>query len=180
MDGEHGKRRGVIHSELVALLPTLTRFALTLTRSRPDADDLVQETCERAIRNIDKWQPGTRLDSWLFRIAQNLYFNQRRKVTNSQRILTLVGATETNVHDGARSAEQRSMVATVGQHMFNLPREQREVVMLICVEGYSYKEAAAILDLPVGTVTSRLGRARSYLCEIMKEPKVQSASSAAI
>lgn len=171
MDGEHGSAHDAIRAELVSLLPTLTRFALALTRSRPDADDLVQETCERAIRHIDQWQPGTRLDSWLFRIAQNLYRNQCRKSANAQRVLALVGTTESQVHDGAQSAERRSIVASVGQHLFDLPREQREVVMLVCVEGYSYQETAAILDLPIGTVTSRLGRARSYLRDVMKEQR---------
>ena len=167
MDDERGQHDRVIRSELVALLPTLTRFALALTGSRPDADDLVQETCERAIRHIDRWQIGTRLDSWLFRIAQNLHRNQCRKNANAQRVQAMIRVTESDFHDGARSAEHRSMIMTVGQHLLSLPQEQREVVMLVCVEGYSYNETAAILNLPIGTVTSRLGRARLNLREIM-------------
>ncbi len=178
MENERRPHDRIIRSELVALLPTLTRFALALTGSRPDADDLVQETCERAIRHIDRWQIGTRLDSWLFRIAQNLHRNQRRKNANAQRIQAMMNVTQSDFHDGAKSAEHRSMIMTVGQHLLTLPKEQREVVMLVCVEGYSYDETATILNLPIGTVTSRLGRARLNLREIMKDSNRHQSRSA--
>jgi RNA polymerase sigma-70 factor (ECF subfamily) len=155
---DEGTRR-----EMLALLPRLRRFACGLTGSTDEGDDLVQATVERAIRHIDKWQPGTRLDSWMFQIARNLNLNniRARKVRGGH--LAPVPFDDIPGDDGSRIAESRLTVASVRQFVGRLPEEQRTALMLVCVEGLSYREAAQIMDVPVGTVTSRLARARIAL-----------------
>jgi len=153
----------VVRTEMVALLPRLRRFALALTAAMPEADDLVQATCERAVKNLDKWTPGSRLDSWLFRIAQNLHRNRLRDTHTRLRILDGLAAAAPRAVDGAAVVDSHITLSAVRRHVLSLPQEQREVVMLICVEGWSYQEAADLLDVPIGTVTSRLARARESL-----------------
>ena len=152
-----------IRKEMIAVLPQLRRFAYGLTGSIPDGDDLVQATCERAIVNLDKWELGTRLDSWMFRIAQNLHRNAIRDSRSRARKLIDLGHETENSSDGQRKQEERSLLAAVRRFVEQLPEDQRTVMLLVCVEGRSYKEVAAITGLPVGTVTSRLGRARAGL-----------------
>ncbi len=148
---------------MLALLPRLRRFAYGLTGSIDQGDDLVQATCERAIRNIDTWQDGTRLDSWMYRIARNQFLNElRAKKVRGQHL----EVTEIDRHmhfDGARAVDAQMTLNTVRALAARLPEEQRSVLILVCVEGLSYKEVAALLDLQVGTVTSRLARARITL-----------------
>jgi len=148
---------------MIAVLPQLRRFAYGLTGSIPDGDDLVQATCERAIANLDKWEVGTRLDSWMFRIAQNLHRNALRDTRSRAAKLDDLGHHSAGSTDGAARQEERSTLAAVRRFLDGLPEEQRSVMLLVCVEGRSYKEVAEITGLPVGTVTSRLGRARAEL-----------------
>ena len=148
---------------MLALLPRLRRFAYGLTGSIDDGDDLVQTTCERAIRHIDTWQPGTRLDSWMYRIARNTYFNALRAKRIRADHLQSVDPNAANRVDGAGDMEARLTFAAVRDFIGRLPEEQRSIVLLVCVEGLSYKEVADILNLPIGTVTSRLARARIAL-----------------
>lgn len=152
-----------IRKEMIAVLPQLRRFAYGLTGSVPDGDDLVQATCERAIANLDKWEIGTRLDSWMFRIAQNLHRNALRDRASRASKLAELGAEMELSRNGPREQESRAMFAKVRHFVDQLPEEQRAVLLLVCIEGRSYKEVAAITGLPVGTVTSRLGRARAAL-----------------
>jgi len=152
-----------IRQQMVTLLPRLRRFAHGLTGTAADGDDLVQATCERAIGNLDKWRPGTRLDSWMFRIAQNLHFNAIRDRKNRERILTSAADAITPATEAAGDSEGRMTWVMVRRCLEALPADQRSVLLLICVEGYSYAECAAILDVPVGTVTSRLARGREVL-----------------
>lgn len=162
-----------LQAELVALLPRLRRFARGLAGAPDQADDLVQAACERAIARIHQWTPGTRLDSWMFRIVQTIWLDQ----TRAQRVRTgegRVDATSPLVEaelsvDGARDMEQHLTYDAVRRAMVQLPDEQRAVVMLVCVEGQSYKEAAETLSVPIGTVMSRLSRARSALARHMGE-----------
>jgi RNA polymerase sigma-70 factor, ECF subfamily len=150
---------------MVAVLPQLRRFAYGLTGTAADGDDLVQATCERAIMNLDKWESGTRLDSWMFRIAQNLHRNSiRDRRSQALKLVDLGQETETST-DGQREQENRSMLDAVRRFVATLPEDQKTILLLICVEGRSYKEAAEITGLPQGTVTSRLGRARAALRE---------------
>jgi RNA polymerase sigma-70 factor, ECF subfamily len=154
---------------MVALLPRLRRFAFGLTGSRDEADDLVQAACERALSRLHQWQPGTRLDSWLYRIAQTLWIDQLRVRKNrgdpvEPEVLDRLPAS------GGRSAEGEHMLARVSAAMDRLPEEQRLVLVLVSVEGLSYQEAAEVLEVPVGTVMSRLARARKRLHALVHGP----------
>lgn len=148
---------------MVGLIPRLRRFALAMTRSEADADDLVQATCERAIANLEKWEPGTRLDSWMYRIAQNMHRNGIRQSKRRQDYLGTVEATAASQSDGEAAATAQIELADVAAQIGRLPDEQRVILLLIVVEGRRYRDVAEILDLPIGTVTSRLARARDAL-----------------
>ncbi len=148
---------------MLALLPRLRRFAYGLTGSIDEGDDLVQATCERAVSRIETWQPGTRLDSWMYRIAQNIYLNWRRADKVRVEHLQHLDPGDHGTVDGARVVEARLTFAAVREHIARLPDEQRAVLLLVCVEGLAYREVSEILDLPIGTVTSRLARARLTL-----------------
>lgn len=158
-----------IRREMLALLPRLRRFAYGLTGTIDEGDDLVQATCERAISRIDTWQPGTRLDSWMYRIAQNTFFNWRRAGRVRGEHLKAVDSEQSTSFDGARAMEAHLTFTAVREFIARLPEEQRTILLLVCVEGLAYKEVAEILDLPMGTVTSRLARARMTLKALMEE-----------
>lgn len=150
---------GDVRQQLGQFTPRLRRFALTLTRSQIDADDLVQSTFERALAYLEQWEPGTRLDSWLYRIAQNLWIDQRRRArshgpTESADEMLLTG------EDGREINERQLMVRDAIRALASLPEEQQVVVALVSIEGLSYGEAANVLNVPIGTVMSRLARGR--------------------
>jgi len=161
-----GKVRRVepqIEKEIIALLPRLKRFAMSLTRSGPAADDLAQATVERAIVNLDKWQPGTRLDSWMYRIAHNLYRNDvRNQVTRGEKLDVIQMETERSM-DGERAVVARLEFSAVSAAIAQLPGEQREALLLVAVEGRSYREVSEITGASVAAVTSRIARAREEL-----------------
>jgi RNA polymerase sigma-70 factor (ECF subfamily) len=150
-----------LRTQMMALLPRLRRFAFALTGRAADADDLVQDTVERALRNLDRFVPDTRMDSWLFRIAQNLWIDvvRARKVRSADGL----EQAETVPFDGARAAESHTLLMQTLRVLGELPEEQRSVVALVLIDGLSYRETASILDVPIGTVTSRLARARDAL-----------------
>lgn len=149
--------------EMLSLLPRLRRMAYALTGSSDAGDDLVQATYERAIKHIDKWEPGSRLDSWMFRIARNLNLNDQRAQKVRGPKVDPTEADQVTSIDGQRSAEARLTFDWVRSYINQLPEEQRSIVLLICVEGLSYAEVSKILDLPIGTIASRLGRLRLTL-----------------
>jgi RNA polymerase sigma-70 factor (ECF subfamily) len=140
-----------LRAELVGLLPRLRRFAYGLTGSLEDGDDLVQGACERALRRLDQFQPGTRFDSWMYRIVQNLWIDQKR----ARQVRPEAGMEPTDLE-----LHSRLVLTSVQRAVAALPEEQRTVLLLICVEGLSYKAAAEVLEIPLGTVMSRLARAR--------------------
>lgn len=157
-----------IRQEMLALLPRLRRFAYGLTGSMDEGDDLVQVTCERAVRHIDSWQPGTRLDSWMYRIARNTYLNRlRAQRVRGEHLQPVELDRHVNV-DGVGQMDARLTFAAVRRLIERLPEEQRAVLLLVCVEGLAYREVAAALDLPIGTVTSRLARARMTLKNLLE------------
>lgn len=156
-----------IREELVRLLPRLRRFAYSLCRDHDRTGDLVQETCARALTKLDLWQPGTRFDSWLFRIAQNLWLDRMRAEKTRGEAVEIDAAHDVIDQDGRDVAESRMALQAVSQGMAALTEEQQVVVALVCVEGLSYKEAADVLGLPIGTVMSRLSRARLALHEVV-------------
>ena len=149
-----------LRDELASLLPRLRRFARALTRHREDADDLAQLAVERALRHAAQWEPGTRLDSWLFRIMKNAWIDEIRHRGRRDAVLAPEEAGE---HVGVSPMEAHSTAMAVQQAMARLNEDQRLVVALVLVEGLSYKDAAQVLDIPVGTLTSRLARAREAL-----------------
>jgi len=150
-----------VRLELVSLLPRLRRFGYALTGSMDDGDDLVQSACERALTRLDQFQPGTRLDSWMYRIMQNMWTDFKRAPRSRREINTQPAELEPlRVGDAQRDAERRLFLAAVRRAVGDLPPEQRSVVVLVCVEGLSYREAAKALEVPIGTVMSRLSRAR--------------------
>lgn len=145
---------------LIALLPNLRRFALSLCRSRDIADDLVQLTCEKAIANRDSFDPETRLEAWLFRILRNSWIDMARRRKTQGAAVDIEDVPAALVTDGVSTAENSLMLEAVWKAINKLPEEQRDVLMLVCVEDISYKDAASVLDIPIGTVMSRLARAR--------------------
>jgi RNA polymerase sigma-70 factor (ECF subfamily) len=156
-----------LHEEIAALLPRLRRFARTLAWRREDADDLVQLSVERAILHSSSYQAGTRLDSWLFRIIKNAWIDEVRARTRRGE---LFAPEEEGEHVGDDFAEAHQQRLAVQKAVSLLSEEHRLVVGLVLVEGLPYKEAADVLEIPVGTLTSRLARARSALQELLSEP----------
>jgi RNA polymerase sigma-70 factor (ECF subfamily) len=148
---------------MVELLPRLRRLARVLAREPADADDLVQLTVERALDARRQWRPGTRLDSWMFRIMKNAWIDETRARRRRGAVLAEPEAGERVGHDGARAMETRLEAAELERALNCLPEDQRLAVALVLVEGLSYKEAAELLEVPQGTLTSRLGRARATL-----------------
>jgi len=147
--------------ELLALLPRLRRFARALARDAADADDLCQVTVEKALLARGSWQPGTRLDSWMYRIMRNAWIDTARARDRASE--TFVDAEAGAGMGGDGGAEARVALGEVEAAMRRLPEEQREAVALVLVEGLAYKEAAEVLDIPMGTLTSRLVRGRQAL-----------------
>ncbi len=131
-----------LRAQMMVLLPRLRRFALALTSRPADADDM---------------------DSWMFRIAQNLWIDKLRAQKVRAGTVNDLTEAENLAFDGERAAEAHSMLAATLRALEQLPQEQREVVALVLIDGISYREAAVILELPIGTVTSRLARAREAL-----------------
>lgn len=156
-------------SDLLAILPRLRRFAASLSRDRADGDDLCQAALEKALRARDQWQPGTRLDSWMYRIMRNLWIDEARSRQRAARTFAPAEAGEHVGHAGDRDVEAHVMLTDVERAMNALPDDQREAIALVLVEGLSYKEAAEVLGVPMGTLTSRLVRGRGALLASMGE-----------
>ncbi|WP_225768438.1 RNA polymerase sigma factor [Inquilinus sp. Marseille-Q2685] len=151
-----------VRSNLAAHLPRLRRFAWGLAGSRDEGDDLVQAACEKALARSHQFTPGSRLDSWLFRIVQTTWVDrlrQRRTRRTEADDEALAAVPDGRGHAG----EIRLALGTVERAIAALPEEQRSVLLLVSIDGASYREAAEILDIPIGTVMSRLARARLAL-----------------
>ncbi len=153
--------------ELIALLPNLRRFAISLTRSRDIADDLVQTTCEKALTSRDSYMPGTRLDAWLFRIMRNAWIDRLRRTRTEGVQLDIDDTAGLVGQDGGKTTENRLMLDATAKAIGELPDDQREVILLVCVEDLSYRDAAEVLDIPIGTVMSRLARGRKKLVDML-------------
>ena len=150
-------------------LPRLRRFAHGLSRSTADADDLTQMTVERALRAREQWTPGTRLDSWLYRIMRNLWIDTARSRGRKAAFEAPPEAGELAGFDPRAGMEAAIDLGRAMAAMDRLPEEQREVVALILIEGLGYRETAELLELPIGTVSSRLVRGRNALLRMMGE-----------
>lgn len=145
-------------SDLIEHLPRLRRYARALTGDASRADDLVQDTMERALVKLDLWKPGTDLRAWLFTVMHNLYVNQARA-------LRLQGPTIEDPPDEPVSGGQMEALTArdIRDALAKLPEEQRAVLLLVGLEQFSYAEAARVIGVPTGTVMSRLARARERM-----------------
>ena len=155
--------------ELAAVWPRLRRFAYTLARDAADADDLAQMTAEKAFRSFAQYQTGTRFDSWLFRVCRTVWIDTIRSRSRRAAHEAPPEAGEGLGHDPRPATEAAIDLKKAMAAMRQLPEEQREVVALILIEGFGYREAAEILDQPIGTVSSRLVRGRQALLAILGE-----------
>ena len=148
---------------LVAVLPRLRRFCASICGGIDAGDDLLQGTVERALSRADQWQAGTRLDSWLFRIAQNMVIDQARsRKSRGEQVDPDVLEGQAG-DDGRNIVEQRSELAAAHAAMAALPEEQRLVMALVVIDGRSYRDTAEQLGIPIGSVMSRLARARASI-----------------
>jgi RNA polymerase sigma-70 factor (ECF subfamily) len=153
-----------VREGILAAIPRLRAFAMSLTGNADWADDLVQETMVRAYANIDKFQPGTNLSAWLFTILRNEFRSEYRKKKR-----------EVEDVDGRHTDSLTAIPEQMGKIEFNelrvalasLPLEQQEAILLVGASGFSYEEAAEICDCAVGTIKSRLNRARGRLVELL-------------
>jgi len=156
-----------LRRELAGLIPRLRRFARVLTGNMSDADDVVQAALEKAMRNLGQWQEGTRLDRWVFAIARNTWIDDRRLAHNRAQFDDISTMTDLRGEDGLAIVEGRSTQRAVQEAITRLPDDQRTLIALVIIEGYSYREAAEILSIPIGTVMSRLARGKSALAELL-------------
>ena len=154
-----------IQQQIVALLPRLRRFARNLVRAPHDADDMVQIAVERALLRLDQWHSDARLDSWLFKILRNAWIDEVRA---RGRRAKLFMPEEAGEHVGEASMEREIDRLSVEAAMTRLPHDQRLAVSLVLVEGLAYKDAADVLDVPIGTLTSRLARGREALAAMLR------------
>lgn len=160
----------VVRKGLPGVYPRLWRYAVALTGRRDWADDLVQTTCLRAMEKSELFRPDTHLDRWLFTMAQRIWLNElrARKVREGG---GLVPVEETPIADTKPDSETNILARDVLSKVQGLPDAQREAVFLVYVEGYSYKEAAEMMDIPIGTVMSRLAAARKRLNAQLAQPR---------
>lgn len=154
----------IIRNEIETMLPRLRRFARQLTRHRAHGDDLVQDAVERALRHADQWNRTARFDSWMFRIVRNAWIDELRARGRRERLFAPAEAGEIV---GTEPIEQETTAMALQAAFTQLPEEQRLAVSLVLIEGLPYKEAAAVLDIPIGTLTSRLARGREALQKLL-------------
>jgi len=154
-------------AQLAALLPRLRRFARVIARNVADADDLVQVSVEKALVRAEQWRPGSKLDSWMFGIMKNAWIDDRRARGRRAEVAL---PEDTGEHPAVSPDDSNTNLWAVSEALNQLPEEQRLAVALVLVEGMSYKEAAAVLEIPIGTLTSRLARGRTALATALGDP----------
>lgn len=162
-------RNEILRNQMVGLLPRLRRFAMTLARDPERADDLVQASCERALTRLDQLRQGTRLDSWLYRIIYTQWIdNLRRKKIRFTKLI-LLNNESTSMNPGTNADNSLDTALDLQNALNTMPEKHQAALMLVSVEGYSYAEAASVLEVPAGTVASRVARARNMLGRILFE-----------
>jgi RNA polymerase sigma-70 factor (ECF subfamily) len=155
-----------IGERIVELLPRLRRFARSLSRNQHDADDLVQSGVERAWRHLGQFRPDANLASWMFGILKNAWLDNLR---TRRRRGEVALPEDSGEHPAVSPVDSNTEMWSVSEAMNKLPEEQRLAVALVLVEGLSYKEAAEVLEIPMGTLTSRLARGRTALAAALNE-----------
>jgi RNA polymerase sigma-70 factor, ECF subfamily len=167
MSDESFREKDPSHADEVAqtlprLLPRLWRFALRLTGDKHDAEDLVQRACVRALERQHQLQPGTSALSWLFSIAHSVWLNEvrARRIRSHRCIQWSEELAQTVADPSACDPDTSVLYQQIVSAVARLPDAQRAVLLLVAVEGMSYREAASVLEVPIGTVMSRLARAR--------------------
>jgi RNA polymerase sigma-70 factor, ECF subfamily len=150
---------------LIDALPRLRRYAISLSRAADVADDLVQAACERALATAATLDDRLRFDAWMFRIVRNLWYDRLRRLRTRGQELDVTVRDDLVAIEGEQVPERRLLLSKAAEAIDRLPEEQRELLLLVCVEELSYRDAAAVLDLPIGTVMSRLARARRRVAE---------------
>lgn len=155
--------------DLIEHLPRLRRYARALTGDVNRADDLVQDTLERALAKLDLWQPGSDLRAWLFTLMHNLFVNQIRIKRPQETVM------EEALDEPVSGGQMEALAARdIHAALARLPEEQREVLLLVGLEQFGYAEAALVLGVPTGTVMSRLSRARERMQQMLAgEPAVK-------
>ncbi|AON55031.1 RNA polymerase sigma factor [Herbaspirillum seropedicae] len=157
------RERQADEQAMLACLPRLRRYARALTGAREAADDLVQDTLERAWQKLDSWQRGSPMRPWLFSIMHNLHADARRRASPAT-----VALDEFGEIDQVQAALDPGVLLDLETALQLLPPEQREVLLLVVLEEMRYEEVAVTLGIPTGTVMSRLSRARERLRRVMQ------------
>lgn len=155
-----------VRAKLIEVLPRLRRFARTITRDVHDADDLVQLAIERSLQRHAQWDGNSKFESWMFGIMRNAWIDE---VRSRQRRNQILAPEEAGEHAGDRGLEPQERTWSIQAALAQLPEEQRMVVGLVLVEGLAYKEAAHVLEIPIGTVMSRLSRGRETLQALLNK-----------
>ena len=158
-------------SAIAALQPRLRRFAYGLCGSLDEADDIVQAAFERALSRLHQWQPGTRLESWMFRIVHTVFLNQHAKAKVRSRYAADADPDAQISAEGATAQEASLELERVRRCLAQVSPDQCAALLLVAVEGLSYAEAAQALNVPVGTLTSRVARARAALAGLLESPR---------
>jgi RNA polymerase sigma factor (sigma-70 family) len=152
------------HSQLIACIPRLRRYARALLGNRTEADDLVQDTMERGWSRLSSWRPGSDMRAWLFSIMHNLHVDRIRKPTLPTEIMD----DSTPIPPMSSAQTDTLVIRDMESALRQLPVEQREILLLIALEEMTYEEVATSLQIPLGTVMSRLSRAREKLRALME------------
>ncbi len=153
-----------LRTQVLEFLPAVRAFARSLTRNRTEADDLVQETLLKALSNIDKFDPGTNLRAWLFTILRNTYYTEIRKRRRENDGMAALAQQDTNI---GPSQEWSATLTSLKDALARLPDDQREALVLVGAAGLSYEEAAEVCGCALGTIKSRVNRARAKLLVLM-------------
>jgi RNA polymerase sigma-70 factor (ECF subfamily) len=166
---------GGLSGDLAVLLPRLWRFALRLAGDRRDAEDLVQRACERALERQHPLQPGTSMLSWMFSIVHSVWLNElrARQICSHGNMRWSEKLVEAVADTVACNPEMHSLQQQIISSVEKLPDAQRSVMLLMAVEGLTYREAATVLDVPIGTVMSRLVHARLTIGESLGMPTAE-------
>lgn len=154
-----------IGQSITDLLPRLRRYAVALCRAGDVADELVQTACERALAGAAGLRKELPFDAWMFRIVRNLWYDRLRRLRTRGEEIDVTAREDLVAVDGERDPERRLLLRRVLEAIDRLPEEQRELILLVCVEDVSYRDASSALDIPIGTVMSRLARARKRIAD---------------